>query len=146
MGRTEGVTCRVEVRGADGAPLDEAWAGKLGKEHRLRGTVPGDTVEVTVTARFDPDDGAGDGDELAATRTVVLTGDLDQVVRFGVGPGWDEVAGRDAGELPWQPTVPTSSCWGAGARLRGARPAAAEDDDLETLAEHAVRTPFDDLD
>jgi hypothetical protein len=142
MGVTEGVTCRVEVLGADGALLDEAWAGKLGKEHRLRRTVAGDAVDVTVTARFDPDD----GDELTATRTVVLTGDLDDVIRFGVGPGWEQVAGLDAGELPWQPTAPTSSCWGAGVRLRGARPATAEDDHLDALTEHAVRTPLDDLD
>ena len=116
MGVTGGVVCRVEVLGADGALLDEAYAGKLGKEHRLRGTVPGDRVEVTVTAHHES---AEDG-ELTATRTVVLPGDLDDVVRFGVGPGWDGVAGVDAGELPWEPT---SALWGAGVRLRCARPA-----------------------
>jgi hypothetical protein len=142
MGVTEGVACRVEVLGADDALLDEAEAGKFGKEHRLRSTAPGDRVEVTVTARFEPDEGG----ELTATGTVVLTGDLDDVVRFGVGPGWDQVAGLDAGELPWQPTAPTSSCWGAGVRLRGARPATAEDDDLDALAEHAAQTSLDDLD
>ena len=119
MGITEGVVCRVEVLGQDGDLLDEAWAGKLGKEHRLRGTVPGDRVEVTVTAHLESD---AEG-ELNATRTVVLTGDLDDVVRFGVGPGWDRVAGVDAGELTWEPTTPTPTTWGAGVRLRGARPA-----------------------
>ena len=116
---TEGVVCRVQVLGTDGALLDEAGAGKLGKEHRLRGTVPGDRVDVTVTAHHEAD---ADG-ELTATGTVVLTGDLDDVVRFGVGPGWEQVAGVDAGELPWEPTAPTSQRWGAGVRLRGARPA-----------------------
>lgn len=119
MGITEGVVCRVEVIGADGALLDEAFAGKLGKEHRLRDTVPGDRVQVTVTASHESDVDA----ELTATRTVVLTGDLDDVVRFGVGPDWDQVAGVDAGELPWEPTTPTPQRWGAGVRLRGTRPA-----------------------
>ena len=118
MGITEGVACRVEVLGQDGDLLDEAWAGKLGKEHRLRGTVPGDRVEVTVTAHLESD---AEG-ELNATRTVVLTGDLDDVVRFGVGPGWDRVAGVNARELPWEPTTPTRVTWGAEVRLRGARP------------------------
>ena len=117
MGIPEGVVCRVEVICADGALLDEAEAGRLGKEHRLRGTVPGDRVEVTVTAHHESD---ADG-ELTATRTVVLTGYLDDVVRFRVGPGWDQVAGVDAGELPWEPTTPTSQLWGAGVRLHGAR-------------------------
>ena len=75
MGMTEGVVCRVEVFGADGALLDEAEAGKLGKEHRPRRTVPG-----------------------------------------------DRVAGVDAGELPREPATPTPQLWGAGVRLRGARP------------------------
>ena len=119
MGITEGVVCRVEVLGQDGDLLDEAWAGKLGKEHRLHGTTPGDRVDVTVSAHKEP---GADG-ELTATRTVVLTGDLDDVVRFGVGPGWDQVAAVDAGELPWEPTTPTRVTWGAGLRLRGARPA-----------------------
>lgn len=118
MGVPEGVVCRVEVFGADGALLDEAQAGSLGKEHRLRGTVPGDRVEVTVTAHHESDAES----ELTATRTVVLTGDLDDVIRFGVGPAWDEVAGVDAGELPCEPATPTPQRWGAGVRLRGARP------------------------
>jgi hypothetical protein len=120
MGITEGVVCRVEVLGEDGdlLELDEAWAGMLGKEHRLRGTVPGDRVEVTVTAHHEPN---SDG-ELIATWTVVLTGDLDDVVRFGVGPGWDRVAGVNARELPWEPTTPTRVTWGVEGRLRGARP------------------------
>jgi hypothetical protein len=96
MGITEDVVCRVEVLDQDGVVLDKAWAGKLGKEHRLRGSVPGDGVDVTVTAHHEPD---VDG-ELTATRTVVLTGDLDDVIRFGVGSGWDRVAAVDAGELP----------------------------------------------
>jgi len=117
MGITEGVVCRVEVLGQDGALLDEAEAGKLGKEHRLRATAPGDRVDVIVSASY-----ASDG-ELNATRTVVLTGDLDDVVCFGVGPGWEQVAAVDAGELPWQPTAPTSARWGAGYGCAGARPA-----------------------
>ena len=88
MGITEGVVCRVEVLGQDGALLAEAEAGKLGKEHRLRATAPGDRVDVTVSASY-----ASDG-ELNATRTVVLTGDLDDMVCFGVGPGWEQVARR----------------------------------------------------
>jgi hypothetical protein len=32
--------------------------------------------------------------------SLVLTGDLDDVVRFGVGPAWAQVAAVDAGELP----------------------------------------------
>jgi hypothetical protein len=118
MGITEGVVCRVEGLGEDGDLLDDAWAGMLGKDHRLRGTVPGDRVEVTVTAHHEPN---ADG-ELIVTWTVVLTGNLDDVVRFGVGPGWDRVAGVDAGELPWEPTTPTRVTRGAGVRLRGARP------------------------
>jgi hypothetical protein len=118
MGIPEGVVCRVEVSGADGALLDEAEAGRLGKEHRLRRTAPGDRVEVTVSAHHESDAES----ELTATRTVVLTGDLADVVRFGVGPGWDRVAGVDAGELPREPATPTPQRWGAGVRLRGARP------------------------
>jgi hypothetical protein len=117
MGVPEGVVCRVEVAGADGALLDEAEAGRLGKEHRLRRTAPGDRVEVTVSAHHEADPNV-----LTATRTVVLTGDLADVVRFGVGPGWDRVAGIDAGELPREPATPTPQRWGAGVRLRGARP------------------------
>ena len=67
------------------------------------------------------------GSELTATRTVVLTGHLDDVVRFGVGPGWDPVAEVDAGELPWGPAAPTPRLWGAGVRLRGARPGGTPD-------------------
>ena len=59
--------------------------------------------------------------ELTATRTVVLPGDLDDVVRCGVGPGWEQVAAVDAGESTREPTTPTSDRWGAGVRLRGAR-------------------------
>ena len=118
MGITEGVVCRVQVLGADGALLDQVEAGKPGKEHRLRGTVPGDRVDVTVLARhLDGEDAA-----LTATWTVVMTGDLDDVVRFGVGPAWEQVAGVDGGELHREPTTPTPTCWGAGVRLRGARP------------------------
>lgn len=104
MGITEGVVCRVEVLGQDGALLDEAWAGKLGKEHRLHGTVPGDRVDVTVSAHHEP--GADGG--LTATRTVVLTGDLDHVVRFGSG-----LAGTRW--LPWTP----ASCPGNRRPRRG---------------------------
>jgi hypothetical protein len=92
MGITEGVVYRVEVLGQDGALLDEAEAVKLGKEPRLRATAPGDRVDVTVSASY-----ASDG-ELNATRTVVLTGDLDDVVCFGVGPGWSR----------WPPWTPGS--------------------------------------
>src|SRR3712207_1312642 len=70
MGVPEGVVCRVEVLDGDGALLDEAYAGKLGKEHRLRRTVPGDRVTVPVTAHHESD---AEG-ELSSTRTVVLTG------------------------------------------------------------------------
>ncbi len=118
MGVPEGVVCRVEVVGADGALLDEAEAGTFGKEHRLRRTAPGDQVEVTVSAHHE----SAPDSELTATRTVVLTGDLVDVVRFGVGPGWDLVAGVDAGDLPREPASPTPQRWGAGVRLRGARP------------------------
>lgn len=119
MGITDGVVCQVDVLGVDGALLDQSGAGKFGKEHRLHGTVPGDRVEVTVRARHvDAETG-----ELSTTRKVVLTGDLDDVVRFGVGPGWDEVAALDAGERPWEPTMPTPVRWGAGVRMRGSQPA-----------------------
>ncbi len=46
--------------------------------------------------------------------SLVLTGDLDDVVRFGVGPAWAQVAAVDAGELPWRPTVRTLASRGAG--------------------------------
>ena len=107
MGVTEGVVCRVEVHAEDGAFLGESEAGKLGKEHRLHGTVPGDRVTVAVTARFaggDECDCGSDGctpvlEELAGTCDVVLTGDLDDVVRFGLGPAWQQVVAIDTGEL-----------------------------------------------
>ena len=117
MGITEGVVCRVEVLGQDGALLAEAEAGKLGKEHRLRATAPGDRVDVTVSASY-----ASDG-ELNATRTVVLTGASTTWCASGsvlAGSRWPAV---DAGELPWQPTAPTSARWGAGYGCAGARPA-----------------------
>jgi hypothetical protein len=118
MGVPEGVACRVEVTSADGAFLDEAYAGKFGKEHRLRGTVPGDRITVAVTGCF-----AGDGecDELTGACDVELTGDLDDVVRFGVGPAWAQVEAIDTGERYAADDVPTAGRWGAGVRIRGAR-------------------------
>ena len=90
MGIAAGVLCRVEVRDADGVQLDAAEAGELGKEHRQRDPAPGDRVEATVSARHL--DG-GDA-ETTTTRTVVLTGDLDDVVLRGTRPrlggGWPE--------------------------------------------------------
>jgi len=130
MGATDGVACRVEVIAADGAPLDEGQAGKLGKEHRLHGTAPGDRITVSVTSRFEADGGCGCGsadctpvlDELTGTCDVLLTGDLSDVVRSGVGPAWDEVVAIDAGEQDRDP-APSAACrWGAGVRIRGARP------------------------
>ena len=118
MGVTEGVVCQVEVRAEDGTVLDESAAGKYGKEHRVHGTAPGQRVEVTVRAHHEDSDGG----ELTTTGSVVLTGDLDDVVRFGVGPGWDEVAALDAGDRLGQPAAPTPEHWGAGVRIRGARP------------------------
>jgi hypothetical protein len=116
MGVPEGVVCDVEVVTADGGVLDECHEGKFGKEHRLHGTVPGDRIAVTVRGGF--------GDErLTAARTVRLTGDLADVVRFGVGPAWRLVEAIDTGdEDPW-PHSPTAASWGAGVRLRGAEPA-----------------------
>jgi hypothetical protein len=136
MGVTEGVACRVTVTTGDGEVVDESSAGKLGKEHRLHATVTGDRVSVSVVASFDGDgDGDGDGacgcgspacarvlDELTATRDVVLTGDLDDVVRFGVGPAWADVLAIDTGE-PYTDVPPTGCRWGAGVRLRGGRTA-----------------------
>ena len=85
--------------------------------------MPGDRVQVTVTAHHESDAER----ELTATRTVVLTGYLDDVVRFWVGPGWEQVAGVDAGELPREPATPMLELWGAGVRLRGARPGGTPD-------------------
>ncbi|RZU32459.1 hypothetical protein [Blastococcus saxobsidens] len=128
MGMTDGVLCRVEVVAADGAVLDQAAAGSRGKEHRLHGSSAGDCVTVSVSACFDGDDGCGGPgclpvlDELTAARAVVLTGDLADVVRFGVGPAWDEVLLVDTGELDGRASRPAACRWGAGVRLRGARP------------------------
>jgi hypothetical protein len=121
MGVTEGVVCRVEALTADGAWLDESYAGKLGKEHRLRGTAPGDRITVSVTGRFDGD---GECDELTTACGIDLTGDLDDVVRFGVGPAWAQVEAIDTGERSAAEDIPTASHWGAGVRIRGARRAA----------------------
>ena len=52
----------MQVIAADGALLDEGQAGKLGKEHRLHGTAPGDHITVSVTARFEADGGFGSAD------------------------------------------------------------------------------------
>jgi hypothetical protein len=108
MGVPEGVSCDVEVLTADGGLLDECHEGKFGKEHRLHGTVPGDRVTVTVRGGF--------GDER-------LTGNLTDVVRFGVGPAWPLVAAIATGEEEYWPHSPTATSWGAGVRLRGAEPA-----------------------
>jgi hypothetical protein len=129
MGVTEGVLCRVEVLTADGDLLDESVAGKFGKEHRLRGTAPGKRVTVIVRGRYAADDGCACGaadcdpvlDELTATRDVVLTGDLGDVLRFGVGPAWDQVMAVDTGDLAPDARDPAACRWGAGVRLRGAR-------------------------
>ena len=129
MGVTDGVACRAEVMGADGAMLDEAHAGRLGKEHRLHGTAPGDRVTVALTAHFEGGSACGCDeadctpvlDELTGSCEVILTGDLGDVVRSGVGPGWGEVAAIDTGgEVRG---TPTSCRWGAGVRIRGARAA-----------------------
>lgn len=126
---TDGVLCRVEVLAPDGHPLDESGAGTFGKEHRLRGTAPGDRVTVTVSARYTSDDGRVCGaegcnpvlDELTTTQDVVLTGDLGDVVRFGLGPAWDQVMAIDTGDLAPDASGPAACRWGAGVRLRGAR-------------------------
>jgi hypothetical protein len=130
MGVTEGVLCRVEVLAADGHLIDESGAGKFGKEHRLHGTAPGERVTVMVWGRYAADDGCACGaadcdpvlDELTTTRDVVLTGDLDDVLRFGVGPAWDRVTAIDTGDLAPDASGPAACRWGAGVRLRGARP------------------------
>jgi hypothetical protein len=131
MGVTEGVLCRVEVLAGTGDLLDESSAGKFGKEHRLHGTAPGDRVTVMVWGRYAADDGCACGapscdpvlDELTMTRDVVLTGDLRDVFRFGVGPAWDQVMAIDTGDPAPDASDPTACRWGAGVRLRGARPA-----------------------
>jgi hypothetical protein len=114
MGVPEGVTCEVEVTSADGAVLEESREGKWGKEHRMHGTVPGDRVTVTVRGGF----GIESQD---ASRHVLLTGDLDDVVRFGVGPAWALVEAIDTGREDWADHAPQGGSWGAGVRLRGAR-------------------------
>jgi hypothetical protein len=96
MGVPEGVECRVEVVASDGTFLDESHAGKL-------------------VGRF-----AGE-EEVTATAEIELTGDLDDVVRFGVGPAWSEVEAIDTGERYAPDDMPTPSRWGAGARIRGGR-------------------------
>ena len=116
MGITEGVVCRVEVLGQDGALLDEAEAVKLGKEHRLRATAPGDRVDVTVSASY-----ASDG-ELNATRTVVLTGASTTWCASGsVLAGAGGRRGRRGAALATDRS--DGSPLGCGVRLRGARPA-----------------------
>jgi hypothetical protein len=115
MGVPEGVVCRVEVVAADGTFLDESHEGKLGKEHRLHGTVPGDRITVEVAGHF-----AGE-EELRTAFAVELTGDLEDVVRFGVGPAWPQVEAIDSGERYVADDVPTACRWGAGVRIRGAR-------------------------
>jgi len=120
MGVPEGVVCEVEVTSAGGTVLEESREGKLGKEHRLHGTVPGDRVTVVVRGGF--------GTELLNTsRVVQMTGDLDDVVRFGVGPAWPLVEAIDAGRESWEGHAPQAGNWGAGVRLRGARPDRCED-------------------
>ena len=115
MGITDFVVCRVEVTAADGTVLDESAAGKFGKEHRLHGTAPRDRITVEVVGSF-----AGDG-EVTVSAAVELTGDLDDVVRFGDGPVWSEVEASDSGERYAADDVPTGGRWGAGVRIRGCR-------------------------
>ena len=129
MGVTDGVLCRVEVLGGAGDLLDESEAGKFGKEHRLRGTAPGERVTVVLRGRFAADGGCACGvaacdpvlDELMTTQDVVLTGHLGDALRFGVGPAWDQVMAIDTGDLAPDASVATACRWGAGVRLRGAR-------------------------
>ncbi|SFE51648.1 hypothetical protein [Blastococcus tunisiensis] len=116
MGVPDGVVCRVEVAAADGSFVDECHEGKLGKEHRLHGTSPGDRITVIVHGGF--------GDEqLTATLNVLLSGDLADVVRFGVGPAWELVRAIDTGDADPRDSTPDADAWGAGVRLRGARAA-----------------------
>jgi hypothetical protein len=114
MGVPEGVVCRVVVEAADGAVLDESREGKFGKEHRLHGTVPGNRITVTVHGGFEVE-------QATESATVLLTGDLSDVVRFGVGPAWSEVVAIDDGDQAPDES-PSADRWGAGVRLRGARP------------------------
>lgn len=101
--------------------------GKYPKEHRLRGTVPGDRITVEVAGRFAGDAECDCGspdcdpvlDELTTVCEVELTGDLDDVVRFGVGPAWAQVEAVDTGERYAADEVPTACRWGAGVRIRG---------------------------
>ena len=131
MGVTEVVLCRVEVRAGDGDLLDESEAGKFGKEHRLRGTAPGDRAIVMLRGRFAADGDCACGapacdpvlDELMTTRDAVLTGNLGDVLRFGVGPAWDQVMAIDTGDVAPDASGPAACRWGAGVRLRGARSA-----------------------
>lgn len=132
MGKPDGVVCRAEVLASDDSLVDESHAWKFGKEHRLHGTAPGDRVTVTASARFEGDDEHGAADcvpvlhELAATCDVVLTGGLADVVRFGVGPAWDEAVAIDDGQREEHAASPTACRWGAGVRIRGARLIAEE--------------------
>ena len=121
--------CRIEVLTRDGDLIDESEAGMFGKEHRLRGAAPGERVTVMVRGRYDADDGCACGaadcgpllEELTTIRDLVLTGDLGDVLRFGVGPAWDQVMAIDTGDLPPGASGPAACRWGAGVRLRGAR-------------------------
>jgi hypothetical protein len=54
------------------------------------------------------------------SREVVLTGD---VLRFGVGPAWDQVTTIDTDDFAPGARGPAACRWGAGVRLRGARQA-----------------------
>jgi hypothetical protein len=131
MGVTEGVLCRVEVLAADGRLLDESGAGTFGKEHRLHGTAPGEQVTVMVWGRYAAEDGCTRGaadcdpvlDELETSRDVVLTADLGDVLRFGVGPAWDQVIAIDTGDQAPGASRPAACRWGARVRLRGAHTA-----------------------
>jgi hypothetical protein len=96
---------------------------------------PRDRIATPLSSLSAHHESDADG-EFTATRTVVLTGDLADVVGFGVGPGWDRVAGVDAGELPWEPATPTPQLWGAGVRLRGVRPGWTPDTPDEGCARH----------
>ena len=60
-------------------------------------------------------------DELTCSCEIELTGDLKDVVRFGVGPAWTQVEAIDVGSRYAADDVPTACGWGAGVRIRGAR-------------------------
>jgi hypothetical protein len=115
MGVPEGVSCDVEVLAADGDSIDRCHEGKFGKEHRVHGTAPGDQITVTVCGGFEDE-------QVTASRTVRLTGDLADVIRFGVGPAWQLVEAIDAGDEDPLAHHPAAGSWGAGVRLRGAEP------------------------